>query len=184
MKKWLWGGNDSNVLPKKVGRRGKSKKTKGNNAHTLSYTQTWARQMRAATRGLQLFIMKGIHRSVLALPLSTQFFHTGPPFLPLVPSLLSVSLFSLFNISFSIHFGAKEDWVCDERERKSELREEESCGGSRSAGQLGGQRGAVLVTSPSTRPIYWQGLCAQERLLYLGICGALLGGWRKGGGAP
>lgn len=106
-------------VTKKVGRREKSKKTKGNNMHTHSYTQTWVRQMRAATRGLQLFIMKGIHRSVLALPLSTQFFHTGPPSLPLVPSLLSVPLFSLFNIFFFwIHFGAKEDWVCENRERE------------------------------------------------------------------
>lgn len=72
------------------------------------------------------------------------------------PSFLSVQLFF-----FSIHFGAKEDWVCEERERKSELREEECGGGSRSAGQLGDQRGAMLVTSPSTRPIYWQGLCAR-----------------------
>lgn len=86
-----------------VGIRGKSKKIK----KRKKYTQTLVRQMWAATRGLQLFIMKGIHRSVPALPLSTQFFHTGPPSLPLVPSRLSVPRY----ISFSIKFGAKEDGV-------------------------------------------------------------------------
>lgn len=118
-----------------------------------------------ATRGLQLFIMKGIHCSVPALPLSTQFFHTGPPSLLFAPSLVFVPLFFLLSSTFflSVQFGVKQNLVCrQERAReggiKIELWEGESGKGSRSAGQLGDQRGAMLVTSPSTHPVYWQGL--------------------------
>lgn len=93
--------------------------------------------MWAATRGLQLFIMKGIHHSVPALPLSTQFSHTGPPSLPLVPSRVSVPRFSPFHVSFSIQSGAKEDAVRGRDRGRDKKRVE----GSRSAGQLGDQRG-------------------------------------------
>lgn len=83
--------------------------------------------MRAATRGLRLFIMKGIHRSVLALPLSTQFFHTGPPSLPLVPCLLSVPLLSLFNIFFFLNpLWSKGGTECVKREREKVNRERTS----------------------------------------------------------
>lgn len=74
------------------------------------------------------------------------------------------SFFSpLFHIFFSVQFGVKQNLVCrQERAReggiKIELWEGESGEGSRSAGQLGDQRGAMLVTSPSTHPVYWQGL--------------------------
>lgn len=93
---------------KEAGRRRKKKKTKGNN------TQTKVRQMCPATRGLQLFIMKGIHCSVPALPLSTQFFHTGPPSLLFAPSLVFVPLFFLLSSTFflSVQFGVKQNLVC------------------------------------------------------------------------
>lgn len=137
--------------------------------------------MWAATSGLRLFIMKGIHRSVPALPLSTQFFHTGPPSLPLVPSLLSVPLFAVFHISFSIQFwgkGGLSAWKT-EREIESEWREGADLQDSLET-SVGPCLSLLLAPVPSTGG----GLCAQERLLYLGICGAPLGGWREGGGAP
>lgn len=144
---------------KEAGRRQKKKKTKGNN------TQAKVRQMWPAMRGLQLFIMKGIHCSVPPLPLSTQFFHTGPPSLLFAPSHVFVPLFFLLSSTFfyQFKFGVKQNLVCrQERAReggiKIELWEGESGEGSRSAGQLGDQRGAMLVTSPSTHPVYWQGL--------------------------
>lgn len=137
--------------------------------------------MWAATRGLQQFIMKGIHRSVPALPLSTQFFHTGPPSLPLVAlPLICPFFFLLLHISFSIKFGAKGGlWVCRVRWERERGR------GSRSAGQLGDQRGAMLVTSPSTRPIYWQRLMRTRVLTVPGHLRSSAGwvdGWVEGGG--
>lgn len=97
-------------------------------------------------------------------------------FPPLVPSLLSVPLFSLFNISFSIHFGA----TVERLRGKSESRWWESDGGSRSAGQLGDQRGAVLVTSPCARPVYLQGLVRTRALTVPGHLRSSAG-WVEGG---
>lgn len=56
----------------------------------------------------------------------------------------------------------------------------ESGGGSRSAGQLGDQRGATLVTSPSTRPVYWQGLMCTRALSVPGHLWSSTG-WVEGG---
>lgn len=52
--------------------------------------------------------------------------------------------------------------------------------GSRSAGQLGDQRGAMLVTSPSTRPVYWQWLVRTRALTVPGHLRSSTG-WVEGG---
>lgn len=52
--------------------------------------------------------------------------------------------------------------------------------GSRSAGQLGDQRGAMLVTSPSTRPIYWLLLMCARALTVPGHLRSSTG-WVEGG---
>lgn len=139
--------------------------------------------------------MKGIHRSVPALPLSTQYFHTGPPSLPLcVPSLLSVSFSSTFLFPQS-SLGQKGELSVQKRERAREYIKKKKKSESREQ-QLGADLQDSLETSVRPclslflLPISSTGgsLCAQERLLYLGICGAPLGGWVEGGrvseGAP
>lgn len=143
----------------------KGKKIPNTIQHTHSYTQTWGRQMWAATRGLQLFIMKDIHCSVPALPLSTQFFHTGLPSLPLVPCLsICPSFLSL------PHFFLNPVWGWGNQERERE-REWAIC---RTAWRPAWGPCLSLLLPPIPSP--GSGLCAQEHLLYLGICGAPLGG--------
>lgn len=115
--------------------------------HTHFSTQTQARQMWAATHGLWLFIMKGIHRSVLALPLSRQFFHTGRTSLPLTPSH--------FPFSFSIQFGAKGE--------AGEKRNRSIC---RTAWRAAWGRACHFYFHPSR---LLAGAYAAERALYLGL---------------
>lgn len=117
-------------------------------------------------------------------------------FPPPLCTLPSICLF-FFHISFSpIQFGAKRrteraeerksERIYIYKKKKSESREQ----------QLGADLQDSLETSVRPclslflLPISSTGgsLCAQERLLYLGICGAPLGGWVEGGrvseGAP
>lgn len=158
-------------------KNGWNRRKEKNNTH--SYTQTWARQMWAATRGLQLFIMKGIHRSVPALPLSTQFFHTGPPSLPpcALPSIRP--LFSLPSTFLSQpSLGQRRTECVEERARDKKWTERADLQDS-----LENSVGPCLSLLLPPVPYTGGGLCAQERLLYLGICGdSLGGGWR--GRAP
>lgn len=162
-----------------VGRRAKSKnKTKGNNVHTQARTVRRERD-RCGCHARPPSVRNERHSpfcsgapTVNTIPSHWASFPL-PPFI--CPSFLSAQHF----LPQPTSEPRRSECAKRAGERKrSEWRGEEGGAGSRSAGQLGDQRGSVLVTSPSTRPIYWQGLGARERLLYLGICGALLGGWR------
>lgn len=170
----IWG------VPTKAVRRGKNKKTKGNN------TQTQVRQMWPAMRGLQLFIMKGIHCSVPALPLSTQFFHTGPPSLLFVPSLVSVPLFffrsSTILYQFSLGWSRSQgvEWGRGSEKKLNCERERVTKGADLQDSLETSVRPCLSLLLPPI-PSSGGGLCTQERLLYLGICGAPLGGLGGGG---
>lgn len=144
--------------------------TKWNTAHR--HTHKRERQMWATTRGLRLFIMKGIHHSVPALPLSTQFSHWAS----LPPSCLPFYLFLFFpTLALSILnpvwgwsrtgcVGESEKWM-GEWLKRTDLQD-----------SLGSSVGPCLSLLPP-RLSPGRGLCGQEHLLYLGICGAPLGGW-------
>lgn len=85
------------------------------------------------------------------------------------------------HISFLIQSGAKCGTECVEEGEESETRRMKQ---SRSAGQLGDQRGAALVTSPSTRPVYWLLLVRTRALTVPGHLRSSTGwveGGRKGG---
>lgn len=125
--------------------------------------------------------MKGIHRSVPALPMSAQFPHTGPSPLPLVPSLLSVPLSSLFYVSILNPLWSKGQLSVWRREgdrdnRKKKWIEKAAKGADLQDSLETSVRSRLsLLPPPVLSP--GRGLCAQERLLYLGICGAPPGGW-------
>lgn len=135
--------------------------------------QTQARRMWAATRSLQLFIMKGIHCLFLAPPQSTQFSHTGHPTLLFTPCILFSPLaFSPCSLISPV-LGRRRTERAQGRERGAQ-----QIRGTAWRAAWGPRLSLLLPPVPSTG----RGLCTQERLLYLGICGARLGGWRVGWG--
>lgn len=166
-------------VTRKVGRGGKSKKTKGNNMHTLVHTNMSETDAGCHARPPTVHNERHSPFCSGSPTVNTILSHwaSSPPSCP--PFYLSLfSLCSTF-LSQSTLEQPWSDWG-----EKVKVDGERATEGADPQDSLETSVGPCSSLLHAPVPSTCRGSCAQERLLYLGICAALLGGWREGGEAP